>query len=145
MPEVCLGRSVGWPARLSRARAGYGDELVQKLSARLTSRFGRGFSPRTVRRIRQFYLTYPEGSNLPLEPGEREIRTTLLANSGAEGIRPTLLARSGGASTALFPATLGWSHYANLLKVEADGARAFYEIEAATEGWTVRELNRQIG
>ena len=126
-----VGRDIVEVEQAGQARAGYGDELIEKLSTRLTARFGRGFSPRTVRRIRQFYLTYPEGSKLPAEPAELGFRTTLLAQSGA---------RSG----ALFPPTLGWSHYANLLKVEDEGARAFYEIEAARGGWTVRELNRQI-
>ena len=139
-----IGRDIVEVEQAGKTRAGYGDELVLRLSERLTARFGRGFSSRTVRRIRPFYLTYPEGSKLPLEPDERKIRTTLLAKSKAEAIRPTLLARSGAPSMALFPPTLGWSHYANLLKVENDGARAFYEIEAAAEGWTVRELNRQI-
>ena len=30
------------------------------------------------------------------------------------------------------------------MKVKDEGARAFYEIEAAREGWTTRNLDRQI-
>lgn len=37
------------------------------------------------------------------------------------------------------------SHYLILLRVPNDQARSFYEIEAAREGWSVRELERQIG
>ena len=89
-------------------------------------------------------MTYPRGSQLPVEPEALEIRTTLLAKSNDEEIRTTLLAKSRDRAVTLFPPTLGWSHYANLLKVESRSARAFYEIEAASEGWTVREMNRQI-
>ena len=46
---------------------------------------------------------------------------------------------------ALFPPSLSWSHYLVLLRVKDDGARAFYEIEAKREHWSVRELERQIG
>ena len=38
---------------------------------------------------------------------------------------------------------LGWSHYFELLKVEDDLARKFYEQQAINENWSVRELKRQ--
>ena len=38
---------------------------------------------------------------------------------------------------------LSWSHYYELLKVEDDLARAFYEKQAITDNWTIRELKRQ--
>ena len=40
--------------------------------------------------------------------------------------------------------TLGWSHYVTLLSVTDPDARRFYEIEAADNGWSVRELKRQL-
>ena len=40
--------------------------------------------------------------------------------------------------------TLGWSHYIALLSVTNPDARRFYEIEAADNGWSVRELKRQL-
>lgn len=39
---------------------------------------------------------------------------------------------------------LSWTHYRLLLKVTKDAAREFYEIEAATQNWSTRELERQI-
>ena len=36
---------------------------------------------------------------------------------------------------------LGWSHYVTLLSVSDPEARRFYEIEAAANGWSVREVN----
>lgn len=38
---------------------------------------------------------------------------------------------------------LSWSHYYELLKVEDDLAREFYEKQAIAEDWTIRELRRQ--
>jgi predicted nuclease of restriction endonuclease-like (RecB) superfamily len=38
---------------------------------------------------------------------------------------------------------LGWSHYFELLKVEDDLAREFYQNQSEIENWTVRELKRQ--
>ena len=43
-----------------------------------------------------------------------------------------------------FPPMLGWSHYLVLLHVPRPEARSFYEIEAARESWSVRELERQV-
>ena len=39
---------------------------------------------------------------------------------------------------------LSWSHYRSLLRVTRPNARAFYEIEAINNAWSVRELSRQI-
>ena len=38
---------------------------------------------------------------------------------------------------------LSWSHYYELLKVEDNLAREFYEKQAIQENWTIRELKRQ--
>lgn len=40
--------------------------------------------------------------------------------------------------------SLSWSHYRLLLKIKSTTARAFYEIEAITNNWSVREMERQI-
>ncbi len=41
--------------------------------------------------------------------------------------------------------TLPWSAYVRLLVVKDDHARQFYEAEALRGGWSVRQLDRQIG
>ncbi len=43
-----------------------------------------------------------------------------------------------------FSSQLSWSHYCLLMRVENQHARAFYEVEAIHERWTVAELERQI-
>ena len=40
--------------------------------------------------------------------------------------------------------TLSWSHYVTLLSIDNPEERRFYEIEAAQNQWSVRELDRQI-
>ena len=40
-------------------RANYGDTILDKLSQKLTSEFGKGFSKRNLERMRKFYLLYP--------------------------------------------------------------------------------------
>lgn len=40
-------------------RANYGDTILDKLSQKLTSEFGKGFSKRNLERMRKFYSLYP--------------------------------------------------------------------------------------
>ncbi len=39
---------------------------------------------------------------------------------------------------------LSWSHYLILMRIENENERNFYEIEAANNGWSLRELQRQF-
>jgi predicted nuclease of restriction endonuclease-like (RecB) superfamily len=40
---------------------------------------------------------------------------------------------------------LSWTHYQILMRIENVDARRFYEIEAAKQQWSVRQLQRQVG
>jgi len=40
-------------------KAAYGSNLLNDLSIRLTSEFGKGFDTSNLRRMRQFYLSFP--------------------------------------------------------------------------------------
>lgn len=46
-------------AQGGEGRAAYGDDLIKRISERLTKEFGKGFSARNIRNMRQFYLSYP--------------------------------------------------------------------------------------
>jgi len=48
-------------------RAGYGRRLLEYISAHLTAEFGRGFSIRNLRNMRQFYQSYPIRQTLSAE------------------------------------------------------------------------------
>lgn len=129
-------------------RASYGEELLAKLSTDLTRRFGRGFSARNLRQFRQFYLTWPPeliwqtlSTKSPTDSSMDPIWQTASAKSvitTAPADQPVdirLLAQ-------MFP--LPWSSYVRLLSVKSSDARDFYETEALRNGWTVRQLSRQV-
>ncbi len=130
-------------------RAEYGAQTLKKLSAALRERIGRGFSVRYLRQFRRFYWEFK--GVVP----EFDKRRTEFSVSATEEIRQTLFSElpvsTGGESEASVPALflqrlpLGWSHYITLLSVTDPDARRFYEIEAADNDWSVRELKRQIG
>ena len=83
------------------------------------AQFGKGFNLTSLKRMRQFFRAFPEGSAVP------------------EAL--------GGPAGPLFPPVLSWTNYRVLIAVDSADARAFYEIEAVRESWSVRELERQIG
>jgi len=139
-----IGRDIVEVEQIGERRAGYGDALVEQLAVRLTTRFGAGFGARTLRRMRQFYLTFPNGSNLPRDPdrGTPIEPPSQPATIGA--IRTAPLSESEPDDAARFPWALSWTHYLTLMKIDQASARAFYEIEAAREGWSTRQLERQV-
>ena len=134
-----IGRDIVEVEQTGETRAGYGDALIEQLAARLTARFGAGFGARTLRRMRQFYLTFPNGSNL-----SPSARTDARSASTIEPIRTALLSESRLDDGARFPWALSWTHYLALMKIDRVSARAFYEIESARQGWSTRQLERQI-
>jgi hypothetical protein len=140
-----IGREIVEVEQYGEKRAGYGDEVIERLAQRLAASVGQGFGARTLRRIRQFYVTYPEGSALLPELGGPAKRTAALSKSKPEKIRTAPLTKSA-VVLAPFPPHLGWTHYLVLLRVTNPTARAFYEIEAVREIWSSREPenNEQI-
>jgi predicted nuclease of restriction endonuclease-like (RecB) superfamily len=115
-------------------RAPYGQALLERLAADLTHRFGRGFSKQNLYQMRQFRLVWTPERILQTASGESpETTGRALAEAPAEAI---------SAMGRMFP--LPWSAYVRLLSVSNEAARAFYETEALRNGWTVRQLDRQI-
>ena len=138
-----IGRAIVEVQQGGHDRAEYGDALLRRLAERLTERFGRGYSYPSVKRMRQFYQTFPQGSAARRSEQKGSALLSLSAATPEPG-------RKGSALLSLFdgpvqfPTELGWTHYLSLMRVKHQGARAFYEIEAARECWTTRELDRQI-
>jgi len=106
-----------------KERAEYGKSTLKELSLRLTKEFGKGFSVRNLEQMRKFYVVYSKSQ-------------TLSANSETEKYA-TLLRKSEN------PFKLSWSHYLQLIKIENEEERKFYEIEAVNNVWSVREFERQ--
>ena len=143
-------------------RAEYGRRALKKLSAALGTRLGRGFSVDSLEQMRRFYRSYEHvlddartanKSATPLRvSGSQPISEAVSRISGDQPISETASRISSGLAMPT-PATLarlaerlplGWSHYVTLLAVDSLDARSFYEIEAARNGWSVRELKRQL-
>src|SRR5262245_21095382 len=64
-----IGREIVEVEQRGKERAKYGERLVDRLAGRLVKRFGKGFGIATLRRVHSFYLTFPEGSAIPVELG----------------------------------------------------------------------------
>ena len=59
-----IGRQIVEEEQGGKRRAGYGEKIIEDLSAKLTARFGRGWSEPGLRRIRQFFLIYSNSSTV---------------------------------------------------------------------------------
>jgi len=150
-----IGRRIVEHEQSGKVRAGYGEALLRRLAKDLSKRFGRGFSKRNLDYMRAFYLgweivqtpsaqfeariIFPTASG---ESGKKKQQTVFadlipLPMSIHKTIQPELL------PVDIFP--LSWSQYVRLMSVDNLPARAFYEAEAIRGGWSVRQLDRQIG
>ncbi len=130
-----IGRRIVEYDQSGEERAEYGQELMVRLGDDLTKRFGRGFGWRNLFQMRAFYLAWP--NILQTASAKSDLGTKLLDLQTMPGpFDLTEVARN-------FP--LSWSHYVKLLAVRDAKARECYEAEALRGGWTVRQLDRQIG
>jgi len=128
-----IGREIVMELQRGQERAGYGERLVEYLSARLTATFGRWYSPENLWKFRLFFVTFPVDSG---------ILSTVWTES-KQLDNGTNFRLPEGAVPA-FDNRLSWSHYRALMRVEISDARKYYEREAADANWSVRELERQI-
>jgi predicted nuclease of restriction endonuclease-like (RecB) superfamily len=85
--------------------------------------------------MRAFYSAWPEARILQTPSGESTLSSELKKTDS-----------DPSAILALAPRfSLPWSAYVRLLSVKNPDARAFYETEAHRSGWSIRQLDRQIG
>jgi predicted nuclease of restriction endonuclease-like (RecB) superfamily len=149
-----IGRQIVEEEQGGKRRAEYGKKVVEELSIKLTARFGRGWSMRSLETIRKFYLLYA--------PIPQTVFTESVDNdslNGVEGIPQTVFAELGGgkSATVLWKSddnnlvnsvspipkfTLSWSHYLLLMRIADPVERAFYEREATERNWSFRQLER---
>lgn len=57
-----IGRRIVEAEQKGKRRAGYGEQLIERLSLDLTQQFGRGFSPDNLENMRRFFLAYPKAA-----------------------------------------------------------------------------------
>ena len=55
-----VGKRIVDEEQEGRERADYGKYIIRNLSEELTKNFGKGFSERTIREYRQFYILFPD-------------------------------------------------------------------------------------
>ena len=133
-----IGRHIVEYEQQGEARAAYGKELLALLAERLTAEFGKGFGRSNIAYARGFYLAYQarrpivQTASGQLPPGALQ----------AENVALQIFQTPSGKSERLF--SLSWSHYVFLLGIKKTDERDFYEIEATSQDWTVRELKRQF-
>jgi len=119
-----------------RKRAEYGKAVLKQLSTDLVSRFGRGFSERNLLLMRAFYQEWSIPQTLSAELTRAKSKHRISVSN--------LISQPVAAESSL-SFSLPWSHYVRLLSVKKQEARSFYEQEAIRGGWSIRQLERQIG
>lgn len=124
-----IGRMIVEEEQDGKDRAEYGKGLLKELSKALTKEFGKGFSVQNLERMRLFYQTYSISSTLSRISEKGQTQSNEFQNAEQQNISVNF--------------NLSWSHYLKLMRIEDENERKFYEIEAAKNNWSVRELERQ--
>lgn len=116
-----------------KTRASYGKNTLERLSACLTEKFGKGWSYETLSKCRKFYMTYSilSAPQTKLAEAEKENLSAMQTNF----IEHTNLGQTF---------TLSWNHYQILMRIENPDERRFYEIETQKQNWGYRWLQRQV-
>ena len=114
-----IGRMIVEEEQGGKARAEYGSGLMKALADYLTERLGRGFSLSNLKNAKQFYVTY------------------------APSFQQTITAESEKSQSPTGFFKLSWTHYVVLIRIKNEYERRFYELEAASNQWTVDNLVRQ--
>ena len=159
-----IGRRIVQQEQKGKGRAAYGQEVIRALAERLVEEFGRGFSGRNLASMKAFYLLYQERGRI-LQSATAKLGSpqnftapalflqSMTAKFGQMGIPQStigeLVVPAIGQSVTDHsapprPFCLSWTHYVFLLAVKNPDERSFYEIESASQDWTVRELKRQF-
>jgi predicted nuclease of restriction endonuclease-like (RecB) superfamily len=118
-----IGRRIVEYEQKGKKRAEYGEEILPKLSADLSKKFGRGFSPDNLEAMRRFYLVYEAGISATLS--RKSLPLQVIRHYADKFV-------------------LSWSHYRLLLRLDESDKREFYERECIQGNWSVRQLDRQI-
>lgn len=119
-------------------RAQYGKGVLRRLAQDLNRRFGRGFSADNLELMRLFFLTYPSTKiSETLSRKSAPTDSPINAETLSWNLNMELLAQA---------LPLSWSHYVKLMRMTRSAEeRDFYEAEALRGGWSLRQLDRQIG
>ena len=87
-----VGRHIVEFEQAGKRRAGYGQQLLDKLSNDLKKRFGRGFSTDNLETMRLFYLAYLTANEISETEPRKLLRT--VSDSGTAQISETVSPKS---------------------------------------------------
>ena len=134
-----VGRRIVEEEQHGAVRAEYGEALIPKLSVDLQARFGRGYGRANLFQMKAFYLAHRDILQTPSGQSSAVGDLAKVSTVSRQFIEPEEMALVGSRLR------LPWSCYVRLLSVRNPEAQRFYESEALRGGWTVRQLDRQIG
>ena len=144
-------------------RAKYGKKILQNLEKHFAKSDIKGLTERRFREYRKFYTTYPEfrqaltaefiQNNFPSDI--LLIRQALTAEIKQDDIQEERTVQSmpkqfdnnkkePQISSKKLLSYLSFTHFVELIKIEDNLKRTFYELECIKGNWSARELARQI-
>lgn len=141
-----IGKQIVEAEQGGKARAAYNRQLLKTLSGVLEKEYGSGFSVSALQYMRAFFLGYPDLLEIQHAVRVKSGRQPKAVKQHAGRVDSLVTLGAAGANWSpgyLHPG-LSWTHYRTLLKLERRSARDFYEIEAVKNGWSARQLERQI-
>jgi len=81
-----IGRRIVEVEQKGKIRAEYGQELIERLAADLSQRYGKGFSVRNVWQMKAFYLAWPIVQTVPAQSEAGQNLQTVSAESALASI-----------------------------------------------------------
>lgn len=142
MASFEIGRHIVEHEQQGAQRAEYGKQVLKELANQLAAEFGRGFSRSNLEYMRKFYLAYsdrlPDISQMPSGKSPAPLHKSQMPSGVLPEAAPVVQQ-----PVAQTPFRLSWSQYVFLIGIKNEEERAFYEIEAAGNGWSLPELKRQ--
>lgn len=155
-------------------RAVYGSELLSKLSKALRKKRQKGFSETQLSVFRQFYTNYEYLNTLILRDVfvkeilltlSEELKETIFLTLSEKFASPKHLMHSTVSGIEILPTVseelkqpenskyiapvdlitkLSFSHFVELLKLDSQNKKYFYEYNTLKLSWSVRQLRREI-
>lgn len=104
-------------------KAAYGDNLLNEISVRLTAEFGKGFDTSNLRRMRQFYLSFPICDTVCHKLSWSHIRHLIKVSDVDARAYYAEEAVKGGWSVRELERQIATQHYERLLSTHCDKAR----------------------
>jgi hypothetical protein len=144
-----------------KERAEYGEKLYRNLALRLKEKKIKGMSFIMLHSFKKFFLVYPSIVELvkdqlqgadnydfvivqslieQFNSNDNEIVQSLIGQFSLEKNVKSIAIENPN----LFISKISFTHILELIKIEEPLQRSFYEIQTIKNGWTVRQLQREI-